>query len=489
MSGLTVNGFERKRLSDIKEEIEQKLRDELGASINLTPPSVFATLVGIFAEREDLLWQLAENVYNASYPDTAEGVSLDNVVAISGITRQAATKSTLSALYMKGTVGTVIPAGTVFSVSGNPQAKFSSDSAVTLVAGTDEVQTISFSGVPTAGSFRLNYEDEQTSLISFNATAAQIQSALNALTKLSGVTVTGSFSSNFVVTFAGDDGKLPQPLLTVSNNTLTNPNPVTVTITETTAGVPQGSSAVTAVDFGPTQALARTLTVIDNPISGLNSVINLVDATVGRNTETDLDLRKRRNESLQISGAATVEAIKSALRNVSGVNAAVVIENPTDVVDSGGRPPHSFEAVVSGGTDQNVAKKIWETKPAGIATHGSTTQTVIDSMGISHTIKFSRPSPVNIWVVVNVTTNSDFPNNGAAQIEDLILERAAERFGIGDDVIPIPTLISVLDEIAGITDATLFVGTAPNPTLDNPITIGVNQIADFDSSRITVNVT
>lgn len=489
MSALTVTGFERKRLAEIKEEIEERLRDELGASINLTPPSVFATIVGIFSEREDLVWQLSEAVYNSSYPDTAEGISLDNVVAITGLTRQAARKSTLAALYMKGTAATNIPAGTVFSVAGNPTALFSSDAAVVLGAGTDEIQNAAFSANPTSGSFRFVFEDQSTSLIAFNANAAGVQSALNALGKLSGVTVSGSFAASLVITFAGADGKLPQVLLSVSDNTLNNAGAVTVTVTTPTPGVSQGFSAVTAVSFGAVQAIERTLTVINNPISGLDTVLNLLDATIGQDTETDLQLRKRRQESLQVAGAAAVEAITSALRNIAGVSAVVVIENDDNVVDLDGRPPHSFEAVVSGGTNAAIADEIWQTKPAGIATFGAISEVVLDSVGLNHTIKFSRPTPINIHIVVNVVTNALFPANGAQQISDLLLARASARFGIGKNVIPIPTLISVLDSVPGIVDATLFAGTAPAPILDNPIPISIAQVAAFDSSRITVNIT
>jgi uncharacterized phage protein gp47/JayE len=488
MSGLTTAGFERKRLADIKTEIEDSLKNSLGASINLTPPSVFATIIGIFAEREDLVWQLAENVYNSAYPDTAEGTSLDNVVAITGITRQAATNSVAENVNLFGTTGTNVPSGTVFSVSGNPDARFETDAAVVLAAGTDEIQNLAFSATPTSGSFRLVYEDESTALIPFTANAAAVQTALNNLNDLSGVTVSGSFAAGFAVTFAGADGKIDQPALLVSDNTLDNAGAVTVTVTTPTPGVPQALVNCTAQDAGAVQAPARTLTVIETPVAGLDSVLNFTDATVGRDTETDVELRLRRSQSLQVAGAATVEAITSSLRNIQDVAAVIVIENDTDAVDGDGRPPHSFEAIVQGGENQVIADELWATKPAGIATFGDVTENVTDSMGIVHAINFSRPTPVDIYVILDLTVDSDFPVDGATQAENLLLARAAERFGIGDDVIVIPTLLGVLDELPGILDAVIKVGTAPGPTLDNNIPIGVGDVADFDASRITVNV-
>lgn len=486
MSGLTTTGFQRKRLSEIRTEIQQAFRVQLGDSINLQTGSVFGTIIDILAEREAEVWELAENVYNSSYPDTAEGISLDNVVAITGLTRLAATKSTLSALYLKGTIGTTVPTGTVVSVDGNPDATFETFADVTLVAGADEVQDVTFSGTPTSGSFRLVYEDEQTGLIAWNDAAADIQTELNALNDLSGVTVSGSFAAGFTITFAGDDGKLPQPLLTVADNTLDDGGAVTVSVAETVAGVPQGTASVQAVNAGAVQALARTLTVIDTPVSGLDSVINLIDATQGRDTETDLELRARRADSLQIAGAATLEAIRSALQNVADVTAVTVIENDTDVTDGDGRPPHSFEAVVLGGANQDIADEIFQSKAAGITSFGSITETVTDSQGIDHDISFSRPTEVDIWVTLNLTVDSNYPSNGDDLVEAALLAEG-NSLGIGEDVIASPDLLCAIDGIEGITNAVIFTGTSSSPSTQTPISIGVDEIAAFDSSRIVVN--
>ena len=45
--GLDDDGFNRKRLEDIKNTIEQRLKDRFG-EINLEPDSVFGQLVGVF---------------------------------------------------------------------------------------------------------------------------------------------------------------------------------------------------------------------------------------------------------------------------------------------------------------------------------------------------------------------------------------------------------------------------------------------------------
>jgi len=49
------------------------------------------------------------------------------------------------------------------------------------IAGTNEVQQISISGSPGAGTFALEYAGEQTALLDYNATASEVEAALEAL--------------------------------------------------------------------------------------------------------------------------------------------------------------------------------------------------------------------------------------------------------------------------------------------------------------------
>jgi len=481
--GLSSTGFSRKRLADIKEEIEDDLRSTFGPYINTLPGSVFSQLVGVFAEREASIWELAEATYNSQYPDTAEGAALDNVVALTGITRLQSTKSKIVGQLLFGTAGTVIPAGTILSVSGNASSRFVTDADVTLVAGTDEVQHIAFSSAPVAGTWKLKYLTDETTALAYNANAAAVQAALNALPLLSGVTVAGNYTSGFDVTFAGADGKQDHPALVVSQNSLS----VTVTVSTTTGGVAQGQVDCTAETAGPTSAYAHTLSVIETPVTGLDSTRNPSDAVVGRDEETDAELRLRRGNSLQVSGAGTVEAIRSKLQELEEVTAAIVFENATDVEDAEGRPAKSFEAVVQGGADQTILDTLFEVKPAGIQAYGSVTGTVVDSMGVSHDVAFSRPTAVPIYLELDVTTTSEAPGDAAQIVEEAILAYA-DTLGIGDDVIVYPKLVGVLDQFSWITDVVTRIGTALSPTLDNNITIGPAEVAEFDTTRVTVNI-
>lgn len=487
--GLTNSGFEIKRLNDIKEEIEATLRASFGPGINLLPTELLGQLVGMFSEREALIWEALKAVYDSFYPDTADGINLDNVVAITGIKRLEATKGTgIGVAY--GTLGTIIPAGSIVSVDGNPEARFVTTQIATIGAGTNEVQLIQFSAVPTSGSWTLIFDGDETGVLAFNDNAAAIQSALNALPSLSGITVSGNYTTGFTITFAGADGSQNQDLIVGGTNTLTASSvQVNLSFSTTTQGVlPNVSITLQAEQAGQIIAYANTLTVIESPIAGWASFNNLTDITPGNEIETDSALRIRRNRTLATAGAGTVEALKSRILEIDEVENARVFENDTDITDAFGRPPHSFEAVVLGGDNQEIRDTIWQVKPAGIRSYGDVSGSITDSMGFSHTVQFSRPTPVSIYVIVNIVSNpSEFPVGGATAVAQSIVNFSEETFGIGDDVIMIK-LFSAIEDIAGVLDCDFLIGTSPAPATDANIAINDDEISDWDTARITVNV-
>ena len=155
-----------------------------------------------------------------------------------------------------------------------------------------------------------------------------------------------------------------------------------------------------------------------------------------------------------------------------GVTDVIVFENEAEV-EIDGRPAKSYECVVNGGDDQDILDVIWDTKPAGIRTAGTESGTVIDSQGQSHTMFFSRPTQVPIYLEVDLTVDTDFPVNGLAAAEQELVDQG-NAFGIGKDVVVYPKLISALNSIPGIVDVVIRIGTAPSPTLDDNIEIAAN---------------
>jgi hypothetical protein len=110
--------------------------------------------------------------------------------------------------------------------------------ATGTAAGVAEVQTLAASGA-TAGTFTLTFQGYTTSALAFNATAANILAALQALPPIgtTGVTVTGgpAQTTNVVITFAGALGTGDQAMLVLDKSGLTGGGAAAVT--ETTRGV------------------------------------------------------------------------------------------------------------------------------------------------------------------------------------------------------------------------------------------------------------
>ena len=251
-----------------------------------------------------------------------------------------------------------------------------------------------------------------------------------------------------------------------------------------------GSGTATAVLSGAVNALAGTLTNIDEPKAGWDTVTNAADADLGVNEETDAELRIRRRLSLATGAGSILEAILAAVLNVTDVTAVSLIENDTNAT-VGGVPAHSFHTVVNGGLDQDIADTIWNKKPTGILAFGSTTVPVIDSQGFSHDISFSRPTVINIYIDVAITPLTGFPTDGADQIKQAIVDYAAgiliegRGFDIGDDVIYSEIYVPI-NTVDGVQVDDLFIGIAPSPSGTTTIAISADQVSDFDTSRINV---
>ncbi|WHT21016.1 hypothetical protein N8J89_08095 [Crossiella sp. CA-258035] len=105
---------------------------------------------------------------------------------------------------------------------------------------TNEVQSVTITGSPTGGTFTLTWSGQTTAAIPYNATAAQVQSALQALSNVgdNDVTVTGGPGpgSAFAVTFKGVLGGTDVAAMTASGAGLTGGTTPGVTIGTTTAG-------------------------------------------------------------------------------------------------------------------------------------------------------------------------------------------------------------------------------------------------------------
>jgi uncharacterized phage protein gp47/JayE len=439
--GILATGFAVKPLAVCKSELEDLFRQTFGAGISLDSSTSEGQLIGILAERESELWDLAEEVYDSRDPEQATGAALTGLSAITGtVGPKAATPSEMTAT-LGGTASTVVGAGSQASVA-TTGVKFATKASATLVA-VDAWQA----------SHGYVLQDRCT-----------------------------------------NDGNIYECITAGTSASSGGPTGEDLDITDGTVhwrflGAGDGAVDVEleSVETGPKAAPARTLTEIETPVSGWAWVTNREDATPGEDQETDAALRVRRLVELAAQGAAALDAIRAEILQVDDVTACTVFENETDVTDGDGRPPHSIEVLVSGGADQDLWDAVLRTKGAGIYTHGTEVGTADDEQGVAHTVRFSRPAQVEIYCDIELTVDADlYPADGDDQVKAALVTWTEDNLDAGDDVITRALFPSVLS-ISGVLDIVhLYVGIAPTPTSEANITIGSTEIADFDTARISV---
>lgn len=167
--------------------------------------------------------------------------------------------NTITLDLTKFVAGVHYEAGTLFQPrnvlkSGLPLGKVTATGLYAPYAGpTSEVQTVTITGTPTGGTYTLTFSGQTTTAIPYNATAAQVKAALEALSNIAAgeVTVTGgphpgtAMSVTFSGQFLGDD----VAAMTASAASLTGGTTPAVVIATPTAG-----GAATATDGTETLA-------------------------------------------------------------------------------------------------------------------------------------------------------------------------------------------------------------------------------------------
>lgn len=250
-----------------------------------------------------------------------------------------------------------------------------------------------------------------------------------------------------------------------------------------------------SVDYGAVSANAGTLTVITAPVSGWTSCTNPLDATLGSDIENDADLMVRREEELAASGACTVDSIRADVLQIEGVQQCFVFENTTLETDSDGLPGKAIEVVIFDGTspaadDDEVAQKVWDSKPSGSQAYGSTSGTATDTQGVERTVAFSRATVKNVYLEFDVTIDvTEFPTDGADQIKDAVADYGDSKLNLGIDVVAVKMKAAAL-AVPGVLDITaLRLGFSASPVGTSNLTITGREIASLDTSRITVATT
>lgn len=404
--GLLDTGFVIKPLPVIREELNAAARLAFGESIDTSDRSVLGVLLGIIAERLFEQWQLTETIAASQDPDRATGTLLRALCLTTGTQAPAAEPSSVT-LTLTGVAGTVIAAESR-SRTSSTKKEFVHQDVATLV-------TVD----AWAGTTGYAVDDR---VVNGGSVYQCIQAGTSAGSGgPTGITPDATLDGGCLWTFLG-------------------------------IGAAAADVEALSDEDGAIVGAAKDIIEIVTPVTGWQSVTNVVAADVGRLDITDPALRSLREAELATPGSSTFDALVAELLDVPSVDTVKLFANNTDATDADGVPPHAIEALVQGGVDQDIWDTIFAGISAGIGMIGTEVGTVTDSQGTAHTIKFSRPTAVPIYIRVYVTfDDANYPTDGDDEVEAAIVTyggtvptgRDAVARVIGAQALTVPGVIDV----------------------------------------------
>jgi hypothetical protein len=277
---------------------------------------------------------------------------------------------------------------------------------------------------------------------------------------------------------------------------------------------------IRAVEGGSDGNVGRNaITVMPSPVSGVNGVTNTQSTgdselrdtdgerlVAGSPEETDEELRERARRVSGDGGAATIDALLGSVLDVDNVTSARIFENDTDTdnTGTGGLPPVSFELVVGGGGDIDVAEAIFEEKAATArdygGVNGTATSASVDAVnGQSFEITYSRPTVIDVEPTIDVVVNDEYA--GDREVRRVITDyiggtgvdgEAVEGLSAGEDVIinELESRIHGVDGVIGVdsSDSSYTPSTTTDSNGLEVIAIGDNEVAETDATDGSISI-
>lgn len=473
MAGVTSSGFETKTNDTILNEIRtlSNSTEYFGESFPSDPSSNFYILASLFSVGLKDQWDITKSVVSQLNRDEAEGKWLDDAAALINIKRLNSAPATGSILF--NTVDAItIPALTPVKFSINNEVVLTDSVIVTSKYGCYGCHITVPNPLPSAiYSIRLN-GNIYTVTAGASPTVTSVTSALIAELKNSpeGLFIRSGDTLGQI--------NISYPLLVnkISVEAVTN-----LTLNSIDTVVKASSSNKSSITFYQGQVVKLL-----SPISGVSAVTNIVDWAIGRDKETDEDLRLRLSALEETTGTATKPAIETSVAKLDGVVSTLLVENTEFYTSPEGIPPKSYELFVEGGSDDDIANEIWRTKPAGIKTHGSKTIIIVDSYGKEHSVSFSRFDTQYGWVKVTYQLNVEETSSVDRQalIRGTVV-LTGNSFDRGEDLESTKFYGDLYSNVQGIY--VVKVETAITPTLTSIPTYSTNRKSVGSTVKLLFN--
>jgi uncharacterized phage protein gp47/JayE len=403
-----VKGFDYRLSGDMLEWTEQGIKPDekthffvnyecegLSHLTDVNPGSVSRTIVEAISREIEFLYAKLNYVYLSAFLDTATGSALDLTVSLLGINRKQAEPSTGTITFGRNTSPEEItinqeaqvfdgkltytlnrsPVNEVFQIEGtvkNENIIFEPDIDYRLINDVIEWQTDG------------KKPDLQTTFFIDYSIFERI------------IIPVGTLVSTY--TSRSEDAKTFE---TIEEKSLEL----------TPQGRWEANVKIKATEAGTKgNVFAGTITVMPQPLPGIEYVINRTDLLNGVDPEADDELRERARHALEMAGKATKVSLESAIKSIEGVTSVEVIDMPDNVAGI-------IKIIAQGGDEQEIINVINDTRAAGIK------------------VEFERPRIINLDISINVSIKPwaniiEVQKNVEAEIRKYL-----STLDIGDDVL------------------------------------------------------
>jgi len=251
-----------------------------------------------------------------------------------------------------------------------------------------------------------------------------------------------------------------------------------------TVTLPTTSALFQAQIAGDIPCATNTLTTFLSDYPNVTSLNNPDTAIIGKNTQTDAELEVLRLNTLSNYAVGTLDAIASALFLVKGVQSLQGQENITNTqttINGISMLPHSIYFCVSGGTDADVARAIYNNRSAGSAFNGNISVPIVSTAGQTINVLFDRPTAIPIFIQITVKLSAGVSQQNI--INSIVLKHKPK---VGENVSAFEISGEVSQDL-GVYVKECLISTSTTFS-SNPIVINVNEIGVISESNITVIV-
>ena len=185
-------------------------------------------------------------------------------------------------------------------------------------------------------------------------------------------------------------------------------------------------------DWGNITAEPNTINEQVTILTEVVSINNPESAISGRDEESIVQVRERRNKILEINASSTIGSIIGKILDLNGVIDAVPYENMTKIYDPvRDIQPNSYWIVVKGGDIAQISEIIAKDKTGGTGLKGKVETVYIEKFvrkdgsvrEFYHDVKFDRPTEVSIHIKFKVSRKISTQSIDIEHIKDILANK------------------------------------------------------------------